>query len=353
MTAPAAGAASCEPVLFDGEGWEWDLETDGGVSDGTGDAFDGYANLEVDGAPYPGAGLDACGREDGDREVTYPNATMSGLNVSRKVYVPTDDGFARWLDILNNPSGSPITVTVSFGGNLGSDGDTRVRATEDGDTTDEPSDAWVVTDDGDPDNELEDPSLSHIFDASIPAPDESDANDPFATTDDTGERDYTTVTVPAGGTFIFMHSVAQNGPPSTQEAIDDAVRISRGPETLYSGLSEDERSQLRNFPADGDVDVDGVTNRSDNCVRTANADQADNDADVQGDACDADDDNDTLTDEVEVAIGTDPRNADTDGDSVRDDADQCPREPAIRRTGAGRRIGRRRCRSRVRRRTRG
>lgn len=66
-----------------------------------------------------------------------------------------------------------------------------------------------------------------------------------------------------------------------------------------------------------DVDADGVVSFLDNCTATANADQADNDADLSGDACDADDDNDTLTDEQETANGLDPFNA----QDVRQDAD--------------------------------
>lgn len=70
-----------------------------------------------------------------------------------------------------------------------------------------------------------------------------------------------------------------------------------------------------------DADGDGVPNYRDNCPATANATQANNDGDGQGDACDTDDDNDGMTDAVEAANGLDPMDAadaaqDKDGDGL-------------------------------------
>jgi hypothetical protein len=64
-------------------------------------------------------------------------------------------------------------------------------------------------------------------------------------------------------------------------------------------------------PPAPDADGDGVPDASDNCPNVANADQADNDADGTGNACDATPD------------GVVP-DADTDGDGVDDSSDNCP-----------------------------
>lgn len=74
---------------------------------------------------------------------------------------------------------------------------------------------------------------------------------------------------------------------------------------------------IANLP---DGDADGVHDLQDNCVNTANSDQADFDADNLGDMCDADDDNDGLPDAVETALGLNSRDAsDADGDLDGDD----------------------------------
>lgn len=82
-----------------------------------------------------------------------------------------------------------------------------------------------------------------------------------------------------------------------------------------------------------DFDLDGVVDATDNCPQTANANQADSDADGVGDACDsvndntADPDGDTLTNAQERDLGTDPLNPDTDGDGARDNVDGYPLDP--------------------------
>ena len=55
-----------------------------------------------------------------------------------------------------------------------------------------------------------------------------------------------------------------------------------------------------------DTDGDGIGDAEDNCELVSNADQVNFDADLQGDACDLDDDNDGFTDEEELADGTNP-----------------------------------------------
>lgn len=81
------------------------------------------------------------------------------------------------------------------------------------------------------------------------------------------------------------------------------------------------------FPLDSEESADGdndtVGNNGDNCPQQANTNQANNDEDSQGDVCDGDDDNDSVSDATETANGTNPLLADTDSDSVNDNTDNC------------------------------
>jgi hypothetical protein len=73
-------------------------------------------------------------------------------------------------------------------------------------------------------------------------------------------------------------------------------------------IATDRRTVVHTTPGT-DRDSDGVVDGSDNCVKQANANQADLDRDGQGDACDSDIDGDGHANSKERAQGTDPYNA--------------------------------------------
>jgi|GEM_PF-3325680 len=101
---------------------------------------------------------------------------------------------------------------------------------------------------------------------------------------------------------------------------------------------------------DDDDDNDQVPDGLDNCVRVANANQADHDRDGLGDRCDQDDDNDGVIDAADncPADGNsaqtdsdrdgrgDACDDDRDGDGVADTADVCPQVPDATQTDSDR-----------------
>ncbi len=70
-----------------------------------------------------------------------------------------------------------------------------------------------------------------------------------------------------------------------------------------------------------DTDEDGILDASDNCTSIGNVDQNDNDMDGQGDACDADDDNDGTFDTEDAFPLDATEDTDTDSDGTGDNTD--------------------------------
>ena len=96
------------------------------------------------------------------------------------------------------------------------------------------------------------------------------------------------------------------------------------------GFSDGEEVIAGSSPTDGssvpgpvvsDTDGDGVLDSADNCPDVLNADQANNDGDSLGDACDPDDDNDGVNDEDDAFPFDASESADNDGDGTGDNAD--------------------------------
>ena len=73
-----------------------------------------------------------------------------------------------------------------------------------------------------------------------------------------------------------------------------------------------------------DGDGDGTPDAKDNCPAIANPDQANHDGDTQGDACDADADNDGLSNVEEAKLGSNPLDADSDDDGLPDGLEPQP-----------------------------
>jgi hypothetical protein len=320
----------------------YDVTTSGSLDDGTlfgdfgarPDAWDGWMALAVDGDEY----ADAVAADPdpqcriGGREVTFPELPLSSVMVRREVFVGSE-GFARVLDVVRNPTGADVVVDVlpnsdesynSFR-DLGSDGDTVIERTSDGDQLAQvnATDRWAVTSDGDPGG---DPPSAHVLTGpgSVDHPMDfifGSNGVAWVNGDDAPSFYYDDVTVPAGGEVAFMHVEAMRA--SVPEVIAAAEEFAAAPAFLFAGLDTSELAALVNWDG-SDPDADGAGLPADNCPLVANPGQADLDGDGAGDACDADRDGDGLDDALEVQLGTDPARIDSDGDGRADKLDACP-----------------------------
>ncbi|MEE9230972.1 MAG: thrombospondin type 3 repeat-containing protein, partial [Acidobacteriota bacterium] len=120
-------------------------------------------------------------------------------------------------------------------------------------------------------------------------------------------------------------------PPTDPNVADtDGDGVLDGPEVLLygsfptttdtdgDGLDDGAEIALGTHPGREDTDFDLLSDDIDTCPLTPSPDNSDLDSDGIGDICDEDDDNDGLSDEAEEQAGSNPKDPDTDDDSLDD-----------------------------------
>ncbi|MBX2797481.1 MAG: collagen-like protein [Myxococcales bacterium] len=141
----AISSPSFQQILTSSSGAVFDIQPDGELDDGRApsgqpNACDDCYQLFVDDVIYPGTGGDL---EDGTELLLGP-ATLSGLQVVRKVWADSVAPTARYTELLRNNGAKDVTVDVSLRHDLGADDQALVDATSSGDGTGDAKDAWVT-----------------------------------------------------------------------------------------------------------------------------------------------------------------------------------------------------------------
>ena len=266
--------------LYDANNFDFAVQQDGSIRDGTTNVFRGDAafnrggfRLTVEGTSSDAFGGAGGSFELGGRQVAIPGAgPASGLDVRRKVYVPQQGYFARYLEVLTNPTAAPITVDLDLASSFrfiqvvregfSFDEPPRLISTSSGDTDLDLSgatpDRWVVVDDNidaDPARSNNLPAVVHVFDGEGGATAAGAASFAVDFTARFGNLDtaWQGLEVAPGETVIVMHFAAQQ--TSRAAALATAARLAQLPPEALAGLTAFERDRIVNF----DVPADGVS----------------------------------------------------------------------------------------------
>jgi hypothetical protein len=177
------------------------------------------------------------------RQLDFPVKTLDpGLDVSRKVYVPTDDHFARWIDTVKNTGTTAQTVTLATGNSLRSDSNTRITGSSSGDKAASVADDWVTTFQNFSGTKSTDPRLGHVLEgpgAKVPL-----SEIKFANGNNNPVWGYK-VTIQPGQTVDVLNFAVADG--SIAESQADSARLDALPPTALECMSTADQLDTVNF----------------------------------------------------------------------------------------------------------
>jgi hypothetical protein len=127
---------------------------------------------------------------------------------------------------------------------------------------------------------------------------------------------------PSVANFDQVNTDAGDQDGDGREGEDAVDGVDNDGDTL---VDEDPPGDAKGDACDDDDDNDTIADVDDNCPLVSNPDQTDTDSDGQGDACDADDDGDTIPDTTDnCPLIVNPDQTDGDGDGLGDACDASP-----------------------------
>lgn len=239
----------------------------GGTTSSTlSDAFDGYNTLCVstDGASGPcvtgGGGVapiaggtytfyninGPSSRDTGcadSRQIVFNTQTIGNLSVYRKVFVPLNDSFGRWLNIITNNGATTENVTVTIMNNLGSDNNTMIFGSSSGNTIAELTDKWVGTMQNFSGNTSSDPRLAHVLWGAGAATGLSAIN--FADGDDNPYWSYNFSLAPGETKIIMNFAVAQPTKAAATAKANELAALTNA--NALTCMSTTDQARVANF----------------------------------------------------------------------------------------------------------
>ncbi|HZF11868.1 MAG TPA: hypothetical protein VFE33_24040 [Thermoanaerobaculia bacterium] len=179
-----------------------------------------------------------------DRQVVFPAQVAGNITMQRKVFVPDNDSFGRWLNYFTNTGATPQTVTMVVANNLGSDSNTVIVTSSNGNATAEVTDTWVTTFQNYSGNTSSDPRLGHVFQGPGAVTPLAGIN--FANGDDNPFWGYTFTLNPGQTKIIMNFAVVQ--PSKAAAAAKSATLVGLPPNALQCTTLA-EQLEIANFVA--------------------------------------------------------------------------------------------------------
>jgi uncharacterized repeat protein (TIGR01451 family) len=189
-----------------------------------------------------------------NRQIALPAKTIGALSVRRKIFVPTNDQFIRWMDLFTNTSASPVTFTMITSNNLGSDANTRIVSSSNGDNVAQTTDTWVSTFQNFSGTTSSDPRIGHVLQG-IGAPTPV-ANIYFADGDDNPYWVYS-ITLAPGQTKTILNFATGQGTKAAANA--KAAALALLPANATQCMSATELGQVVNFATSTDLSITNDT----------------------------------------------------------------------------------------------
>jgi len=177
-----------------------------------------------------------------NRQFVLPAKAIGGLSVQRKVYVPTNDRYVRWMNFFTNTTGAPITFTMVTSNNLGSDSNTIVVTTSSGDAIVTTGDLWATSFQNFSGNTSSDPRIGHVFQGSGAPTPVSNIN--FVNGDDNPYWVYS-ITLNPGQTKIIVNYATGQGTKAAAAA--QAANLAAFGANAQQCMSATELSEVTNF----------------------------------------------------------------------------------------------------------
>ena len=181
-----------------------------------------------------------------NRQVVLPPQTTGNLRMQRKVFVPDNDSFARWLNYFTNTGGTPLTVTAVIANNLGSDSNTKIVTSSNGNATAEVTDTWITSFQNYSGTTSSDVRLGHVLQSAAPLVPLAGIN--FVNGDDNPFWGYTFTLAPGETKIIANFAVGQ---PSNAASAAKAAQLAAAPlpPNALQCTTLAEQQEISNFQA--------------------------------------------------------------------------------------------------------